>query len=199
MLEGGSKIGVLVFSLPRSIIHIFVQYKVLDLMHIHVQTYRDASESMDPVCDLMAIGGIMRFALQFIVGSDVHFSHGSKGDTRTHFSFAAFSVVQWFKIKESYPTWGQEVRHRRRDLRSGGMHGHMVLTNSTRFSPSRNREVNTPIIEITNEFGGYRPGTLREVFTWPEDGVMLIDSVITNEFGSARFTQIFQREDKTPM
>lgn len=155
---------------------------------------RDASESMDPVCDLMAIGGIMRFALQFIVGSDVCFEHVSEGNSGMIFSFAAFSAVKWFKIKESYPTWGDRARHRRRDLRSGGMYGCMKFTQETRFSPALNRHVNTPIVDITNEFHGYRPGTLQEVFRWPEDGLMIVDSTITNEHGSARFSQIFRRE-----
>lgn len=153
---------------------------------------RDASDSMDPVCDLMGIGGIMRFALQCIIGSDVSFFK-EKNDTGTFFSFAAFSVVTWFKIREAYPTWGDPARHRRRDLRSGGMYGTITLTDTSRFSAALNRQVNTPIVEITNEFGGYRPGTLQEVFRWPEDGLMVVDSVITNDHGSARFTQIFRK------
>lgn len=149
---------------------------------------------MDPVCDLMAIGGIMRFALQFIIGSDIRFVCGRDGNQRPQFSFAAFSVAKWFKIKESYPTWGQEVRHRRRDLRSGGMLGHLVLKDSLRFSASKNCEIHTPIIEISNEFRGYRPGTLKEVFSWPEDGVMLVHSIIKNAEGSASFKQVFRKE-----
>ena len=153
--------------------------------------FRDASDSMDPVCDLMGIGGIMRLALQCIVGSDVSFFK-KNNDTGAFFSFAAFSVVKWFKIREAYPTWGEPARHRRRDLRPGGMHGTMTLTDTSRFSAALNRQVKTPIVEITNEFGGYRPGTLQEVFRWPEDGLMVVDSVITNDHGSARFTQIFR-------
>ena len=74
------------------------------------------------------------------------------------------------------------------------MYGYVKVTQETRFSPALNRQVKTPIVEITNEFGGYRPGTLHEVFRWPEDGLMVVDSIITNEHGSAKFAQIFRRK-----
>jgi len=158
---------------------------------VYMPSCREASDSLDPVCDVMAIGGIMRFALQYIIGSDVSFI---QKNGQTCFSFAAFSVVKWFKIAESYPTTPGDVRHRRRDLRAGGMYGHMTLTHTTRFSSAVGRYVKTPVIEIVNEFRGYRPGTLQEVFRWPEDGLMVIDSCITNDHGSATFTQIFRRK-----
>lgn len=135
---------------------------------------RDASESMDPLCDLMVITGIKRYALRFIVGSDVEFSSGV-------FSFAAFSVVRWFKIKESYALDGTPRQHRRRDLRGGGMEGAAIIDDDGS-------------VTVVNRFGGYREGTLTEVFSWPSVDVMEVSSVLENDFGKASFLQVFRRE-----
>ena len=140
---------------------------------------RDASESLDPCCDLMMITGIKRYALRFIVGSDVEF-------TDMEFSFAAFSVIRWFRIVERYRN-GSPARHRRRDLRSGPMQGTATVSPGDRPG--------TPVVTVLNRFGGFRQGTLTEVFSWPADDVMEVDSILLNEVGQASFKQIFRRVD----
>ena len=139
---------------------------------------RDASEPMDPCCDIMMIHGIMRYALRFIVGSDVAFKDGE-------FSFAAFSVIRWFKIVERYKD-GLPAKHRRRDLRSGEMLGTATVSPGERPG--------TPVVTVLNRFGGFREGTLREVFSWPSDDVMEVYSVLENEAGRASFKQVFRKE-----
>ena len=138
---------------------------------------RDASEPMDPCCDLMMITGIKRYALRFIVGSDVEF-------TDMEFSFAAFSVIRWFRIVERYRN-GMSAKHRRRDLRSGQMQGTATVNPGDR--PGR------PVVTVQNRFGGFRAGRLTEVFSWPSDDVMEVDSVLENEAGRASFKQIFRK------
>jgi hypothetical protein len=140
---------------------------------------REASESMDPCCDLMRITGIKRYALRFILGSDVEFTgHGE-------FSFAAFSVIKWFKIRESYACLhATPSKHRRRDLRSGGMLGTATIEDDGQGRPE---------VTVLNRFGGFREGTLKEVFSWPEDDVMEVNSVLENEAGRASFKQVFRR------
>lgn len=146
---------------------------------------RAASEPMDPLCDLMDITGIMRYALRFIAGSDVAF--GPSGE----FSFAAFSVVRWFKIRESYVSGGGPSTHRRRDLRGGGMRGTVTIQDTGA------KDGGVEVV-VVNRFGGYREGTLQEVFTWPSaDGrVMEVRSVLENEHGRATFTQVFRKEEE---
>lgn len=138
---------------------------------------REASEPMDPCCDLMLITGIKRYALRFIVGSDVEF-------TDMEFSFAAFSVIRWFRIVERYRN-GAAAEHRRRDLRSGRMQGTVTVSPGDRPG--------SPVVTLRNRFGGFRAGTLTEVFSWPSDDVMEVDTVLENESGRASFKQIFRR------
>ena len=149
---------------------------------------KDASDSMDPICDLMGIYGITRFALRFIVGSDVSFSlcpnKNGEGEIMC-FGFAAFSVIKWFKIQEKYPIDSTVVSHRRRDLRRGGMKGSMAFGRDT-----------TQVI-VRNEFkceNARYCGTLEEVFSWPEENTMLVDSILKTPEGSASFRQIFHRD-----
>ena len=152
---------------------------------------KDASDSMEPICDLMGIYGITRFALRFIVGSDVSFSlcPSKSGEEETMcFGFAAFSVIKWFKIQEKYPVDSTVVSHRRRDLRRGGMKGSMVFGQDT-----------TEVI-VRNTFQCDNPrycGTLEEVFSWPEENTMLVDSVLKTPEGSASFRQVFHREQSS--
>ena len=52
----------------------------------------------------------------------------------------------------------------------------------------------TPVVTVLNRFGGFREGTLREVFSWPSDDVMEVYSVLENEAGRASFKQVFRKE-----
>jgi hypothetical protein len=149
-----------------------------------------ASDSMDPLCDLMNIMGIKRYALRFIKGSDVEFSDAGK------FAFAAFSVVTWFKIRESYGFDGGVSEHRRRDLRRGGMRGTMKLDNAVIKDGKTTR--NSPVVTVSNDFGGFRQGTLREEFTWPREGIMEVFTTLENELGRASFKQVFSKMDARP-
>ncbi|KAI8101437.1 hypothetical protein M9435_001543 [Picochlorum sp. BPE23] len=148
---------------------------------------REASDSMDPVCDIMGIGGIMKAAIRLIVGSDVTFLDNAQSPAS--FQFAAFSVIRWFKIRERYPLFNTSlslVHHRRRDFRPGGMQG--------RIHVQHDAQTNRPTVLIDNAFYGHRAGTMKEVFTWPREDVMHVDTVITNDHGSASFLQIFHRK-----
>lgn len=148
---------------------------------------RHASDSMDPVCDIMGIGGIMKAAIRLIVGSDVTFLDNAQGPAS--FQFAAFSVITWFKIRERYPLFNTSlslVHHRRRDFRPGGMQGRIHVQHDAHTS--------TPTVLIENAFYGHRAGTMKEVFTWPQEDVMHVDTVITNDHGTASFLQIFHRK-----
>ena len=148
---------------------------------------RDASDSMDPICDIMGIGGIMKAAIRLIIGSDVAFLD-TAGDPAS-FQFAAFSVITWFKIRERYPLFNTSLslaHHRRRDFRAGGMQG--------RIHVQHDALTNTPIVVIENSFYGVRAGTMKEVFTWPSQDLMHVDTVIINDHGTASFLQIFHRK-----
>lgn len=82
---------------------------------------KELSDSMDPVCDLMSIHGIIRMAIGLIKGVEIEVVLGAEG---REFKFAVLSGVLWFKIRERYVLSGPEVRHRRRDMRGGEVEVH---------------------------------------------------------------------------
>lgn len=74
---------------------------------------KQASDSMDAVCDLMKMNGLLRMAIGLIKGVEILAIPGED------FKLDVLSGVLWFKIKEKYKLTGEEARHRRRDLRGG--------------------------------------------------------------------------------
>ena len=74
---------------------------------------KEASDSMDPVCDLMRLNGLLRMAIGLIKGAEIFATPGES------FRMDVLSGVLWFKIKEKYNLTGEEAKHRRRDFRGG--------------------------------------------------------------------------------
>ncbi|KAF5836178.1 hypothetical protein DUNSADRAFT_6287 [Dunaliella salina] len=72
-------------------------------------------------CDLLHLNGIVRVAVCLIKG--VEFKINGVGDENSTLEMAAFSVIQWFKVKERWPMSGKPVLSNRRDLRRGKMTG----------------------------------------------------------------------------
>ena len=122
---------------------------------------KELSDSMTPVCDLMQLNGVMRFAIGLIRGVQI-------SCCPSKFEFAVLSGVLWFKIKERYELNGEESRHRRRDFRGGGSLG--------RATPAAEGGV-----EIAHRFGEPMPGVMEERFYCPEENVMFVDTVIALE------------------
>ncbi|KAF5831228.1 hypothetical protein DUNSADRAFT_13437 [Dunaliella salina] len=76
------------------------------------------SESMAEACDLMHLGGLVRLAISSIKGVEFHITADEGGEC-TRLDMAVFSIISWFKVKESYPLSGAAVISNRRDLRRG--------------------------------------------------------------------------------
>uniref|UniRef100_A0A7S3QKU0 Uncharacterized protein n=1 Tax=Dunaliella tertiolecta TaxID=3047 RepID=A0A7S3QKU0_DUNTE len=76
------------------------------------------SESMAEACDLMQLGGLVRLAINLIKGVEFHITTGEGGGPGC-LDMAVFSIISWFKVKESYPLSGAAVLCKRRDLRRG--------------------------------------------------------------------------------
>jgi hypothetical protein len=74
---------------------------------------KEASDSMDPVCDLMQLNRLMRVAIGLIKGVEII------ADPNDSFQLNVLSGIMWFKIKEKFSLNGEEARHRRRDFRGG--------------------------------------------------------------------------------
>jgi hypothetical protein len=74
---------------------------------------KEASDSMDPVCDLMQLPRLLRMAVGLIKGVEI------LSDPNDSFQLNVLSGIMWFKIKEKYRLNGEETRHRRRDFRRG--------------------------------------------------------------------------------
>ncbi|EFN57071.1 hypothetical protein CHLNCDRAFT_143825 [Chlorella variabilis] len=97
---------------------------------------RAASDSMEPACDAMRLGGLVRTAIRhappaattpaclslhtlpavLIRGVEVRLDGGQ-------FTMSVLSGILWFKVTERYPLDGAPVQCRRRDLRRGGHTG----------------------------------------------------------------------------
>jgi len=85
---------------------------ILDLNGVWMKD-KEASDSMDPVCDLMQLPRLLRMAVGLIKGVEI------LSDPNDSFQLNVLSGIMWFKIKEKYRLNGEETRHRRRDFRRG--------------------------------------------------------------------------------
>ena len=85
---------------------------ILDLNGVWTKD-KEASDTMDPVCDLMELPRLMRIAVGMIRGVEII------ADPNDSFQLNVLSGIMWFKIKEKYSLNGEEARHRRRDFRGG--------------------------------------------------------------------------------
>lgn len=139
---------------------------------------KEASDSMDAVCDLMQLNGLLRMAIGLIRGVEIEAARGS------HFKLSVISGVLWFKIRESYPLDGTEVRHRRRDFRGGGSFGLA-------------RPAVDGGIEIKHRFGPVFEGTMQERFYCPQPDMLMVDTIVdVPERGPAvRYRQIYLKKD----
>jgi len=86
--------------------------RILDLNGVWKKD-KEASDSMDPVCDLMQLPRLLRMAVGLIKGVEI------VTDPNDSFQLNVLSGIMWFKIKEKYSLNGEESRHRRRDFRRG--------------------------------------------------------------------------------
>ncbi|KAG2486408.1 hypothetical protein HYH03_014984 [Edaphochlamys debaryana] len=73
------------------------------------------SETMEPALKLMHLNGIVRTAVKLIRGLEIDPRALAAG----RMDLAIFSVIAWFKVRESYPLDGTVGHFNRRDLRRG--------------------------------------------------------------------------------
>lgn len=71
-----------------------------------------ASDSMAEAIQLAQLNRLTRTAVKLIKGVQIL-------QTDQDFEFAVFSVIGWFKVKETYPMNGSPHQEKRRDLRKG--------------------------------------------------------------------------------
>lgn len=77
-----------------------------------------ASSSMEEAIHLMHLSRLTRTAVKLIKGIQIV-------QTAEKFDLAVFSVISWFKIRESYPMNGEVRQEKRRDLRRGKHRGRL--------------------------------------------------------------------------
>lgn len=138
---------------------------------------KQASDSMDAVCDMMKLNSLLRAAINLIKGIDIEATPG------VEFRFAVLSGVLWFKIRERYPLDGTEVQHRRRDFRGGGSMGKAM--------PCAGGG-----IIIHHRFGPVMAGTMEERFFCPNHDTL---NVITTLDVPSRgppltYTQVYRKK-----
>lgn len=138
---------------------------------------KEASDSMDPVCNLMQLNSLLRAAINLIKGIDIQATSGSE------FKFAVLSGVLWFKIRESYPLDGTEVRHRRRDFRGGGSLGKALPC------PGGG-------VTVHHRFGPVMAGTMEERFYCPDPTTLNVVTTldVPSRGPPITYTQIYRKK-----
>lgn len=79
---------------------------------------KERSQSMEAAMSLMHLGGIIRQAVKLVRG--VHIDQDE-----TTFALTVFSIISWFKVRETYALSGEATQCKRRDLRRGKHTGHV--------------------------------------------------------------------------
>ncbi|GBF91184.1 hypothetical protein Rsub_04853 [Raphidocelis subcapitata] len=134
-----------------------------------------ASDSMEPIMEAMHMNGLLRTAIRLLRGLEIRLDEGS-------FSFAAFSVVRWFKLREAYSLGGGVSEQRRRDLR-GRMHG------AAQLSPQGT-------ILVSYKWGAPHTGRGLDEFSAGPDGRLVVQH--TNWVGGReiRYKQVYTRQQQ---
>lgn len=134
-----------------------------------------SSDSFDPIMEVMKLNGLLRGAIRLIRGVEIKLDE-------EEFTFAAFSVVKWFKISESYKMDGSVCLARRRDFR-GRWRG--VVCFNERGNLSLSYEWDAPM-----------PGRGEDEFILKEDGRLL--HVTTNwvQGQMVTYTSVYVRPGK---
>jgi len=79
-----------------------------------------ASDSMEEAVRVMQLKPLMRTAIRLVKGLEIN-------QTADRFDLAVFSIISWFKVRESYPMNGEESQEKRRDMRKGKHRGRLVV------------------------------------------------------------------------
>ena len=79
------------------------------------------SSPLDPVCDLMKLGGLIRLAVRLVRGVEVRVvASSSASSSCPEIELAVFSAIPWFTVRERYALDGKRCSSwKRRDLRRG--------------------------------------------------------------------------------
>ncbi|GAB4813243.1 hypothetical protein N2152v2_000289 [Parachlorella kessleri] len=119
------------------------------------------SDGMEPMCDAMQLGRLMRKAIGLVKGVEIKAGPGT-------FEMAVLSKLPWFKLRESYPLSGEPVTMRRRDMRRG--------TSTAHAEPAPSGGV---LVKAT--WGNPCPGSVEEHWRLQSAQTLLCDTLLDVE------------------